>query len=424
MTSPLGRSLLWYIICFCRPESIVIQEIAKQISDILNHYIFLLANKNLIGMDSRIERMESCLAMGSDDVRIVGISGIGGIGKTTIAHEVFKRIRDQFDTSAFVANVREESQKVNGLVHLQKLVYELLLDSVANILCADAGVLFLRERLLTQKVLIILDDVDDLPQIEALVGGRPDKEKKITWLGRGSRVIITTRDDRLLKAWGVLGDNIYRVEEMTDDEASQLLCNKAFNQNDAPDDYKEISKRIVKYASGHPLALEVLSSNLRERNIDECSAAMDRVLDGDPEKRVFDVLQISFEKLKYTEKKMFLDIACFFKGEDQDRVKKIFESCGFHPKIGIPDLIDKCLITIERNKLGMHDLLQQLGWHIVHQESPEQPGKRSRLWVDHNVYQRSRSWLAHILTHNMVRELIYRWLFFWQKIEITIILRI
>ena len=114
-----------------------------------------------------------------------------------------------------------------------------------------------------------------------------------------------------------------------------------------------------------------------------------------PNKEIQDVLRISFDGLDDNQKDIFLDIACFFKGQDKDYVIKLLKSCDFFPEIGIRNLIDKSLVTISYNKLCMHDLIQEMGWEIVRQESIKDPGKRSRLWVNDDVID--------MLTTNTVR---------------------
>lgn len=93
---------------------------------------------------------------------------------------------------------------------------------------------------------------------------------------------------------------------------------------------------------------------------------------------------------------MFLDIACFFKGMDIDEVIEILKNCGDHPQIGVDILIERSLVTVDsmHNKLGMHDLLQEMGRNIVFQESPKDPGRRSRLWYQKDIDQ--------VLTKNKV----------------------
>ncbi|XP_021825696.1 TMV resistance protein N-like [Prunus avium] len=375
-----------------RKESEVIQKIANKISNVLNDKLSS-PNNDLVGMDSRITKMEEYLTLRRlDDVRTIGIWGFGGIGKTTLATEVFKKIRNQFGASRFVSSVREESAKVNGLVGLQKSLSATLLYCDEDIQNDDLGIQLLRTRLRNKKVLIVLDDVDKLDQIKALADE--------SWLGPGSRVIITTREKHGLDTCGLLADNIYEVDKLKVGEDFQLFCRKAFKENDAPHDYKELSKKFVEYAGGIPLALVVLGSYLRGKNVIEWSEAFDR-LDEDPEKDIMNVLKVSFDALKDTVKQIFLDIACFFNGEDQVRVKRILASCWFYPESGIRDLLDKALIKInERNELLMHDLLQKMGQDIVHRKFPNEPGKRSRLWINENAYKRSRSWHDKVLAEN------------------------
>ncbi|XP_024165351.2 uncharacterized protein LOC112172298 isoform X2 [Rosa chinensis] len=383
-----------------RGESEVIQTITTEILNTLNN-MCSSDNNDLIGMDARIEKLMSYLDLGSNDVRPVGIAGMGGIGKSTLAKAVFEKIRHQFESSCFIniADVRGKS-----LVKLQKLLCQnLQLDNHESIQNDSMGINLLRKRLSHKRVLIILDDVDHTSQLEALVA-KEDKGKK-PCLGPGSRVIITTRDTHKLKEFGLLEDAIYEAEKLTDKEALQLLCQKAFKENHAPDEYRELSNSFVKYCSGLPLALKVLGSHLCTRTVDEWSAELAR-LDEDPHKDIFSILQLSFDGLKNTEKDIFLDIACFFRGESQYRVRKILESCDFHPGVGISVLVEKHLINVEEDKLWMHDLLQQMGWHIVRQESPE-PGKRSRLWLNENSheYQHSRPWFDEdtrdVVTENL-----------------------
>ncbi|KAJ8763048.1 hypothetical protein K2173_023253 [Erythroxylum novogranatense] len=358
-----------------RKESEVIKEMVEIISNRLSHMMSPTIDEDLVGMNLRLEEFNSYMCLGVDDVRFVGICGMAGIGKTTIARAYYNWTSHQFEGSTFLANVREVAQK-GGLSTLQEqILCEILMESNIKIWNVYKGVEMIRTRLRHKRILVVIDDVDHLKQMQSLAG-------KIDWFGPGSRVIITTRDESLLVRHGV--HRIYMVKGLKDFEAHQLFRLKAFGEDHTPKEYTDLSKIVVNYADGVPLALEVLGSFLYGKSLREWRSAIDRLKEN-PEKEIFNTLKISFDGLEETEKKLFLDIACFFKGEDKDWTTMIWDSCGFFPDIGIRALIDKSLITISNNKLRMHDLLQEMGRKIVRQESQE-PGKRSRLWLYKDIF--------------------------------------
>ncbi|XP_050365666.1 LOW QUALITY PROTEIN: disease resistance protein RPV1-like [Argentina anserina] len=372
----------WHV-TYNRGESEVIQEIAKRIWDIC-YSVLYEPDTDLIGMDARIEMMESYLDLRSSDVFAVGIWGMGGSGKSTLAKEVFYKMKrdERFDVSGFVSisNGSSYSEK-EALVELQKLLCGSFFgDSDINIDTVGRGIKMLKRVLYKKKVLIVLDNVDELDELKGLAPGMQDEEN--SWAS-GSRLIITTRDRRTLTECLVREDKIYEIEKLNEEEASQLLCQKAFKKNDPPYGFEELSKRFLKYADGLPLALKVLGSHLSGRKAEIWSEVLDRH-DKDLDKGILKVLQISFDGLEDTDKEIFLDIACFFNGEDKSRVGKILNGCGFTFEYGIKHLVEKSLIKIQRGKLWMHDLLRWLGWHIVCNKSYT-PGERCRLWLDDNA---------------------------------------
>ena len=368
---------------FDRHESKLIEEIVR---DIWNKLVGTSPSymKGLVGMESRLEAMDSLLCIGSLDVRMVGIWGMAGIGKTTIAKVIYERIYTQFEGCCFLSNVREESYK-HGLPYLQmELLSQILKERNPNAGLFNKGINFMKDVLHSRKVLIILDDVDQRKQLEDLAGDN-------NWFGSGSRIIITTRDRHLLTCQEV--DAIYEVKELDNDEALKLFCLYAFRHRHGTEDFRQLCGHALDYTSGLPLALKVLGSSLYTKGIHEWESELNK-LKQFPNKEVQNVLKTSFEGLDDNEQNIFLDIAFFYKGHDKDFVGDILDSCGFFFGIGIRNLEDKSLITISENKLCMHDLLQEMGWEIVRQKS-EVPGERSRLRVHEDI--------NHVLTTNTVR---------------------
>ncbi|KAG6627338.1 hypothetical protein CIPAW_15G120900 [Carya illinoinensis] len=296
---------------------------------------FKAIEESSISITSRIRDIYQHLNLERNDiVRMVGIFGIGGIGKTTFSKDIYNRISSQFDGSCFLSNIRDISK--SGDLRKKLDIYD-----------ADRGVNVIQDRLRFKKVLLILDDVDGLDQLKKLAGDR-------TWFGLGSRIIITTTDQKLLKIFEV--DSNYDLKLLDENEALRLFSLHAFKKDKPLDKYVKLSK-VIKYAQGLPLALIVLGSDLKDQSIHQWKSALDKYK-SIPPKNIQSVLQISYD------------------GEPLANIKKIFDSCGFFPDDGIERLKDKCLITIEHGYIWMHDLLQDMGREIVRLESPNEPGQR------------------------------------------------
>ncbi|WJZ87752.1 hypothetical protein VitviT2T_007107 [Vitis vinifera] len=332
---------------------------------------------NLVGMDSRVTEIIWRLCVDQlNDVRIIGICGIGGMGKTTIAKVVYNKFSHEFEYMSFLENVREVCNTM-GLHHLQnQLLCDLLeVERNQNISNVGQGANMIKNVLRFKRVFIVLDDIDDSDQLEYLLRNRD-------WLGKGSRVIITTRSKQLLQEM----DDVYEVEELNFEQARELFSLYAFKQNLPKQDFIHLSDRVVYYCHGLPLALKVLGSLLFNKTIIQWESELCK-LEREPEVKIQNVLKISFDGLDHTQKKIFLDIACFFKEEDKDFVLRILDSCDLYVEIGIKVLCDKCLISLSKNKILMHDLIQEMGWNIIRSEFPDDPGKWSRLWDPSDVYR-------------------------------------
>ena len=148
----------------------------------------------------------------------------------------------------------------------------------------------------------------------------------------------------------------------------------AFKREVPTKDYADLSKCVVQYAKGIPLALKVLGYFFYEMLIDEWHDALDQ-LKRRSNVEIHNVLRISFDGLDDTNKEIFLDIACFLKGEDRFCFKNIRE-LQFLPKDRNKSFYDRCLGMISNNKIQMHDLIIQMGWDIIRENFPKEPSKQ------------------------------------------------
>ncbi|XP_056161918.1 disease resistance protein L6-like [Syzygium oleosum] len=337
--------------------------------------------EHLIGIDDRVRTVRNMLDVDSGGVRCIQIYGMGGIGKTTLAKVVFNQLSTHFGRCCcFLEDVREKSSRTDGLVELQKKLLSEIGNAAgtANIDETDKGMRRIEETLSNKKVFIVLDDVDKSEQVEKLVGKGA--------LCSGSRVLITTRNIDVLRITGPKYDILdYEMEVMSSDYALQLFSKHAFKKDSPSDDRYDISKKIVSTTGRLPLTIRVIGSFLFTQTQELWEETLDKLSKALPED-VYKKLRISFDALTFEQQQIFLDIACFFIGEEKTNAIHMWRDCDFFPISGIAVLNNMSLIKIVKdNKFWMHDQLRDLGREIVRQENLTNPEERSRLWIQEEV---------------------------------------
>ncbi|XP_039169747.1 disease resistance protein RPV1-like [Eucalyptus grandis] len=348
----------------------LVKIVVKEVMSKLRSTFKLIVPKEYIGLDNHVEEIMSLIGAKFDDTRIIGIYGMGGIGKTTLARVLYDNLSSRFEHLSFVANVRETSLR-KGIEFLQKQLIHDILRRPHDVSNVYEGANVIRSRFTSKKVLILLDDIGDNSHLNAFVGnGR--------WFKAGSIVIITTRNKNILD--NAKADPKYQLNELPLDQSLILFSRHAFKKDSIPSEYEVISRDVVSITGGLPLALEVIGSILCGKTKTVWQDTL-RKLNEVPNKTVQEKLRISYEVLDDAEQQIFLDIACFFIGLSKQSPTYMWDACGFFPWTGIDTLRDMSLIKIDKDgKLMMHNQLRDLGREIVRLENTMEFEKRSRLW--------------------------------------------
>ncbi|XP_039038939.1 TMV resistance protein N-like [Hibiscus syriacus] len=328
------------------------------------------ASEEFIGIDYQKKKILELIKQN----RVIGLWGMGGIGKTTLADVVYMEVSNTFESCYFLQNVRGKIEKQGRESVRNEFLSMLLKDKEIRIDTPSIGYPY-RERLNNLRVIVVLDDVNDPEQVDWM---------GVKHFGDGSKIILTSRDRQVLKNGGAT--QIHKVEELNEKYSLQLCSITAFKQLNPSVDFLYLSYEFVRLAHGSPLSLKILGAKLYSKCIEEWKSEVEKVNKFD-EPKISQILKSSFDGLDKLQKDIFLDLVCFFKGESKEEVEKIL-SCLYKGAVsGLSSLLDKCLFDINsRGRISMHDMLEEMGKDIVDQES-EYPEKRKRLWNPKHVYQ-------------------------------------
>lgn len=329
---------------------------------------------NFVGIEDHMSNMSSFLCLESDLVRMVGIWGPSGIGKSTIARALYSRLACHFLHSIYVDRDfiyktmeyprRAQLDDYGTKLHLQKQFLSEVLGQKYRVV-HHLGMV--REKLKDQKVLIILDDADDQVLLDALVG-------ETRWFGSGSRIIVITQDKGLLMCHGI--DNIYKVDLPSKKQALRMFCQSAFRRNYPPDGFMELAVEVAETVGNLPLGLNIFGSSLRGRDKTEWKQMLPRIGKSLDDKMEI-LLRVAYDRLHDHDKVLFLHIACLFNNDSCERLAQLLADHEFDVLFGLARLYEKSMIHItEDGKFSMHHLQQNLGREIVRQESSYEPGGR------------------------------------------------
>ncbi|CAN1837456.1 Disease resistance protein L6 [Linum perenne] len=336
---------------------------------------YALETDELVGIDDQVEQIVARLNLGSQGVGIVGLHGIGGIGKTTIATAVYNKLSNEFDRFSFIENIREAQQQWDGFFVLQKRFISNILGmkSVQSVTGVGETKKIMRDQVSKFKILVVLDDVDEEFDFEKLL-------QSPEYFHPGSRFIVTSRNIEVLRKLNEKEYKLYEVRGMDEGPSLRLFCKHAFRKDSPSSGFEKLSKEIVSTTGRLPLTLKVIGSLLfqAEKGV---WIEKSKQLKTKPEKGVMDRLIISYNNIEPEAQQIFLDIACFLIGKNKEIASYMWSDCELYPITYINVLVQRSMLKIgERNEFQMHDQLRDMGRQIVREENIKHPGMRSRIW--------------------------------------------
>ncbi len=369
----------------CRDEVKLKRKIVSKVRDHLRASQLPPNRPYQVGLEETSKELIEILKQMGKNVGVLSLVGMGGIGKTTLAKEIYRHFEnnDMFEKKSILMDV-----KGSAILDLQKqLAHDLFKEKVRS--QGQFNECFNRNK--DSKVLIIIDDVNNRSQFHDLI-------LDINKLGLGSRIIITSRESNVVNNIMKNGNCKYSRHEMallSTIDSRHLFNWHAFHSIDAIDGFQELAEKVADACCGLPLALEVIGCFLFDKR-EECDLKNtwpQTIKTLSEEKGILDRLQISYDGLSTKASKlMFLDIACFMIGQRENIAMQIFEACKSDykgPASSFNSLKDKCLVQLDEDgRIVMHDCLRDMGRQVVMTQSHNmEKGPPSHLW-DPEMVQR------------------------------------
>ncbi|TVU43473.1 hypothetical protein EJB05_09948, partial [Eragrostis curvula] len=268
---------------------------------------------NLVGIDNPKEDLIKWVLDEDQKLKVVPIVGTGGLGKTTLANEVYRETGVQFNCKAFVSVSRtpDMTRILNGMRS------QLLPPPISPAYNVQDLIQSITKYLLDKRYLIIVDDLWDVPPWDVIRCAFPANNQQ-------SRVIITTRRVDVARACCTEHRYIHYMQPLNDSHSSHIL--------------EAVLCEILKKCGGLPLAINTISSTLacqqpgRQKEQWECiqnSLAIESATNPTLEQMV-EILDLSYKSLPHPLKSCFLYLGKYpedYKIRKDDLIRQWVAEC-------------------------------------------------------------------------------------------------
>ncbi|XP_047046333.1 putative disease resistance protein At5g47280 [Lolium rigidum] len=356
---------------------------------------------DLLGSGIKVgkDKVKEMVMSGGPGWEVVGICGMGGSGKTTLAMEIYKdqKVQGYFNNRIFFETVSQSANLETIKMRLWEQISSNIVLGAYNQIPEWQLKLGPRDK---GPVLVILDDVWSLSQLEELVFKFP-----------GCKTLVISR----LK-FPTLVTRTYEMKLLGEEEALSVFCTAAFDQECVPQTVdKKLVKQVAAECRGLPLALKVIGASLRDQPPMIWLSAKNRLSRGESisdshETKLLERMAASVECLSGKVRECFLDLGCF--PEDKKipldvliniwmEIHDLEEPDAFAI---LMELSNKNLLTLvndAQNKAGdlysnyhdysvtQHDVLRDLALHMSGRDSLN---KRGRLVMPRREESLPRDW--------------------------------
>ncbi|KAH7855826.1 hypothetical protein Vadar_029442 [Vaccinium darrowii] len=284
-----------------------------------------LADNNYVNYDSRASIYKDLMdALKVSNVNMIGVYGLGGVGKTTLVKEVGDQMR-QDGTFKQVA-IAAVSKDFNVKEVQSKLVESLNLKLKATTDDQEGRRTELWNKLKNgDKYLVILDDIWEMVDLKKI--GIPISDGKI-----GCKVVLTSRKEDLLRIT-MKADRNFRIAELPEEEAWDLFKKKVGNSIESQPEIYPLACELCKKCNGLPLAINALGTALQDKPDYTWKNASDKLkkymltqIEG-IDRGVIATLRVSYDMLQSSDAQSCFLLCCLFAEDAEIPIDDLTRHC-------------------------------------------------------------------------------------------------